>query len=284
MEEGYGQMESNNSDFFALIIAATGSFVLYNWMQSKTDPQKTAQVEGQKVETVQVVVAAVDMQWGTKLTKEMLKKVSFLKSSLPNGYYSDTDLLLDRVLISPLKSNDPVTESRLAPKDVKVGGVSAVLDKGKRAVSVKGDKVVGLSGLVNPGNRVDVLVTMKNPENDKDMTKLVLENIPVLATGTQIENKNGDPAPVDVYTLEVTSEQAEKLALASTRGRLQFALRNITDSESVRTSGADIAETLKSLSVARTTPKSKSVTKVWRPRTTYTVEIINGESLTKKKF
>ncbi len=270
--------------FLALVIAITGSFVLYNWMQSKTDPQKTAQIEGQQVKTVPVVVAAADLQWGTKLTKERLKKVSFLKSSLPNGYYTDTDLLLDRVLISPLKSNDLVTEPRLAPKDVKVGGVSAVLGKGKRAVSVKGDKVVGLSGLVNPGNRVDILVTMKNPDNDKDMTKLVLENIPVLATGTQIENKNGDPSPVDVYTLEVTPEQAEKLALASSRGKLQFALRNITDYESVKTAGADIAETLKSLSIERPTPKPKSVSKVWQPRTTYTVEIINGENLTKKKF
>jgi pilus assembly protein CpaB len=272
--------------FLALIIAGTGSFVVYRWTETKTDPQKMTQVEEHQVETVQVVVAAGDLQWGTKLTKEMIKTVPFLKTSLPHGHYSNATSVLDRVLIAPLQGKDPVTESRLAPKNIKVGGVSAVLQSGKRAVSVKGDKIVGLSGLVKPGNRVDVLVTMKNPKNDKDMTKLVLENIPVLATGTQIENKNDDPSPVDVYTLEVTPEQAEKLALASTKGRLQFALRNIIDSESVKTTGADIAETLKSLSIEKKAPQSKPVARSRHSRrmAVYTIEVINGEDLSKKRF
>ncbi len=271
--------------FLALVIAVAGSFVFYSWMQSQTAPQKTTETKKETVETVNVVVAATDLQWGTKLTKEMLKTAPFLKSSLPAGSFADAESVLGRVLISPLKSRDPLTETRLASADVKIGGVSAVLKEGKRAVAVKGDKVLGLSGLVKPGNRVDILLTTKNPENDRDITKLVLESIPVLATGTVIEDKNGDPSPVDVYTLEVTPEQAEKLALASNRGRLQFALRNITDAKSVKTSGAYIADTLGPLAEAKPAPAPGPVAKVVTSRRTkYTVEVINGNNLTTKKF
>ena len=153
---------------------------------------------------------------------------------------------------------------------------------------MKGDKVIGISGFINPGNRVDVLVTLTNPRTKMDVTKLVLENIPVLASGTQMqENGKGDPAPVDVYTLEVTPQEAEKLALAATKGRLQFALRNITDVESVLTKGATIPKTLASLLKITPEPKapSKTTTKKWRPRnTSLTVEVIKGQKVTKKKF
>lgn len=240
-----------------------------------------------QAETVPVVVAAADIQWGTKIEKEMLKTAEYLKSSVPNGYFSDIKEVEGRVLISPLKTKDPVTASRLASTDIKSGGVSAVLEKGRRAVAVKGDKVLGLSGLVKPGNRVDVLVTMKNPENGEDITKQVLENISVLATGTVIEDKNGEPSPVDVYTLEVSPEQAEKLALASNKGRLQFALRNITDSESVATKGAGAAETLnyQQEEEEKSAPEKKQAAKPKpTPRTRYTVEVINGKNLNEKKF
>jgi pilus assembly protein CpaB len=125
-------------------------------------------------------------------------------------------------------------------------------------------------------------VTLKDPKTKKDKTKVVLENIPVLATGTQIQkNEKGEPMPVDVYTLEVTLENAEKLALAASMGRLKFALRNITDTEPVLTKGATISETLASLSMRE--PKKKT-TRNWRPRSnSVTVEVIKGNDLKKKK-
>lgn len=274
--------------FLALAIAVAGSVMFYRWMESRTAPTETAgTAEKKQAETVPVVVAAADIQWGTKIEKEMLKTAEYLKSSVPNGYFSDIKEVEGRVLISPLKTKDPVTASRLASTDIKSGGVSAVLEKGRRAVAVKGDKVLGLSGLVKPGNRVDVLVTMKNPENGEDITKQVLENISVLATGTVIEDKNGEPSPVDVYTLEVSPEQAEKLALASNKGRLQFALRNITDSESVATKGAGAAETLnyQQEEEEKSAPEKKQAAKPKpTPRTRYTVEVINGKNLNEKKF
>lgn len=268
----------------ALILATGGSIFLYKWLQIKTAPADV--VKKVEAEAVEVVVAAVDLPWGTKLQKEMLKTVHFLKESLPNGYQSDPVGLVGRVVVSPLKASEAVLESRLAPKSVTTGGVSAVIKPGMRAVAVKGDKVIGISGFIQPGNRVDVLVTLKDPKTKNETTKMVLSNVLVLATGTEIQEKqDGKPSPVDVYTLEVDPEQAEKLALAAAEGKLQFALRNMLDMETVLTKGATVKQTLASLRGAD--PKANTPTKVknWVPRNrSLTVEMIKGDKVSKQKF
>ena len=283
----------------ALVIAAGGSLFLYRWLQIKTQPKETVKVESQ---AVPVAVAAVNIPWGTKLKRDMIKTVPYLTESLPTGYSSDRGKLEGRVAIAALKQNEAITEAKLAPTSVEVGGVSAIVKPGRRAVAVKGDKVIGLSGFILPGNSVDVLVTLTDPRTKSEVTKTVLEKIPVLATGTEIqENDKGDPAPVDVYTLEVTPEQAEKLALAATQGKIQFALRNVTDKEPVLTRGATIPQTLSSLRAPEPSPAPKAVKKKTRVRrkTTsvrktmappkpkkrfFTIEIIKGDKVSKQEF
>ena len=181
---------------------------------------------------------------------------------------------------------EPVLEYRLAPENVTTGGVSAVIQSGMRAVAVKGDKVIGISGFIQPGNRVDVLVTLKDPRSKEETTKLVLSNVQVLAAGTEVvENEEGKPNPVDVYTLEVDPEQAEKLSLAATKGKLQFALRNMMDTETVLTKRATIPHTLASLRGDPPKPKTPEAIKRWVPRTrSTTVEMIKGDKVSKQKF
>jgi pilus assembly protein CpaB len=275
----------------ALIVAGAGSLLVYSWVQKQAVPREAVQVQN---EAVPVAVAALDLPWGTKLEKQMMKSVLFLKESLPPGHSSEPEKVIGRVLVMPLKRNEPITDGKLAPESVKTGGVSAVVTPGKRALAVKGDKVIGISGFINPGNRVDVLVTLQDPRDKMDMTKLVLENILVLATGTQIEkNAKGDPAPVDVYTLEVTPEEGEKMALAAAEGKLQFALRNSTDVEKVLTKGANIPQTLASLRKAEPQPQEQRTAAVERPaatkpvqptRSSHTVQIIKGGKVSKEDF
>jgi pilus assembly protein CpaB len=188
------------------------------------------------------------------------------------------------VLISPLKEREPVLESRLAPDDVTMGGVSALIRPGMRAVAVKGDKVIGISGFIQPGNRVDVLVTMRDPATKNEINKMVLSNVLVLATGTEIEERrDGAPRPVDVYTLEVDPEQSERLALAAAEGKLQFALRGATDQETVLTRGATVTQTLSSLRGEDPSPPPK--VKEWRPQSrTVTVETIKGDKVSRQKL
>ena len=257
----------------ALVIAAGGSFFLYKWIKRQTAPQEVVRVE---TEAVPVAVAALDLPWGTKLEEDMIKTVAFLKESLPPGYSSDASALKNRILITQIKQNEPIVEYRLAPESVTGGGVPAIVKPGNRAIAVKGDKVIGISGFIVPGNRVDVLVTLKDPRRKRVVTKTVLENLLVLATGSQMQKSaEGKPSPVDVYTLEVTPKDAEKLCLAATQGRLQFALRNVVDAETVLTWGATVPKMLASFRPVRRGTKG-------RPATVTTVQIIKGNSVTRK--
>src|SRR4030042_5123583 len=126
----------------AVIIALMTSLLIYGYMQRNGRSQEVA------VEIQPVVVAAVDLSWGTRITNEMIKKANFLKGSLTTGYFSDPDLVVGRVLIYPVRVNEPVFESRLAPVEVKTGGVAAVITPKKRAFAVKVDKVIGVSGFI----------------------------------------------------------------------------------------------------------------------------------------
>jgi pilus assembly protein CpaB len=117
-----------------------------------------------------------------------------------------------------------------------------VISPDKRAIAVKVDKVIGVSGFIHPNNRVDVLVTLKRVGGAiyNPITKIILENILVLAVGPDIEEKKGKEekaTPVDVITLEVTPEEAEKIALAAQEGKISLALRKHGDANEVLTTG-----------------------------------------------
>ena len=163
--------------FLALIV----TLLAYNWIQ------KTATAKAKPQEMQKVVVAAFDVPWSTVLTKDMVRTATFLKESLPNGYYLDPAQIVGRTVIQPIRTNEPITEARLAPTSVRTGGVAAVITPNKRAMSVKVDKVVGVSGYIHPGNRVDVLVTLNEQRGEvtAPVTKIVLENILVLASGPE---------------------------------------------------------------------------------------------------
>ena len=259
----------------ALIIALGGSILTYSWIKKQTSLKQSSTG---KADAVSIAVASHDLPWGTQIKKEDIQMVPFLKASLTPDYFTDIGTLEGRVAIAPLKQKEPILESRLAPTSITTGGISAVVTPGKRALAVKGDKVIGVSGFIKPGNRVDVLVTLTDPRDDREINKLVLQDILVLATGTEVA-KDGkgekDTAPVDVYTLEVTPEDGEKLALAATEGKLQFALRNATDGETVYTKGASIPDALSSYSLSKPTAATpKAIGKA--PVAATTVQVIKG--------
>lgn len=230
----------------SIIIAIGGSFFLYQWVKKKTAPEQSVMVKESKA--IPVVTAKANIPWGTKLNEEMMAVRPYLEESLPKGCFQKPADVVNRILVSQIMEGEPIVEHRLAPTSLETGGVAAVLSPGSRAVSVKGNRVLGLAGFINPGNRVDVLVTIDDPETKAPATKTVLENLLVLASGTQIvENSKGEPAPVDVYTLEVTPEQGERITLAATEGQLQFAMRGAADAEIILTGGITIPKLLKSL-------------------------------------
>ncbi len=256
---------------FALSLVA--GILVFRWLSGRAPVVESKQAE---VTTVQVVVASQALQKGQKISPEMLKTVPFIVGSEPSQSFREPEALHGRVLSSSVGAGEAVTPLRLAPEEVRVGGVSAMVSPGKRAMAVKGNKVMGLSGFIRPGNQVDVLVTLKMNDKEDQMTKLVLERIPVLATGTELEPAaDGEkPSSVDVYTLELTPEEGEKLALAATQGTLHFALRNEADVATVFTPGADTATTLSSYRTEPPAPAAKASGGKARPMVK--VEVIQG--------
>jgi len=229
---------------------------VFSWLQNEKNRLLAAPIPLST--NVQVVVANADLPWGTKLTPEMMQMQDFPPGAIAEGHFTSLEAIKDRVLLVDIKRNELVIESKLAPLGTTSGGVAAVTDVNKRAMSVKVDDVIGVAGFIKPADRVDVMVTIE-PEAGKQgltISKMILENVKVLAAGTQMERKGKDeePKPVQVITVEVDVEEAEKLALASNQGKLRLALRNPLNSERVLTKGANVGALLSSFR-PKPTPK-----------------------------
>ncbi len=194
--------------------------------------------------TQPVVLAAANLQLGAELKAEDLVVVGFPVGKAPEGSFSNPTEIVGRGLISPLVKNEPVLKAKLASKEAG-SGLPPVIPEGMRAVSVRVDEVVGVAGYVLPGNRVDVLATANPTDQRADTTtKVILSNVQVLTAGTRMEQdqENTKPVQVTVVTLLVFPEQSERLALASTEGKIQLALRNpldqgVPDTPGIRTAG-----------------------------------------------
>jgi pilus assembly protein CpaB len=239
----------------ALGLSLLAGALLFQWMAGRRAP---VAAPVQKAEVARQAVAAVrDLPRGSKLTLDMLTLSPFAPEALPAQSFALVAELEGRVLASAVLKGEAVPAAKLAPEGVKSAGVAALISPGKRAMAVKGNKVMGLSGFIRPGSMVDVLVSLEvGGGEQKSMAKMVLANVPVLATGNELEYdlKSDKPSPVEVYTLEVTPEQSEVLALASTKGELYFALRGGEDAAPALTPGVDVAGTLASNSPARSRP------------------------------
>ena len=111
-------------------------------------------------------------------------------------------------------------------------------------MTVAVNEVVGISGFITPGTLVDIVVVITPPKgvgNEEMISKIVLQNIKVLASGQNIDKPKNREAEgsIRAVTLQVTPEQAEKLALASSEGRLQLVMRNSGDQADEQTAGAN---------------------------------------------
>src|ERR1041384_150293 len=195
--------------------------------------------------TNDVVVAKVAIPVGSRLIAEQLTVAQFPADVTPEGAIPKIDpSLLDRVVVTGISPREPITEAKLAPVG-SLGGLSSVIPEGYRAMTVKVDDVVGVSGFIMPGTLVDVVVVIQPPKgtaNEEMISKIVLQNIKVLASGQNIDKPKNDrevERSVRAVTLQVTPEQTEKLALASSEGKLQLVMRNSVDQADEQTSGAN---------------------------------------------
>ncbi|HEU5182835.1 MAG TPA: Flp pilus assembly protein CpaB [Candidatus Polarisedimenticolia bacterium] len=264
-----------------LAIGSGGAASILTYRMLK-ERQASATPTNQAAPTFPLVVATTKLPYGTVLQPEHVKSVEWASSVRPEGSFSDPQAVMGRAIMDGVVPGEPILEARLAPKDAG-GGLASVIPKGKRAVSVRVNEIIGVAGFVLPRTRVDVVVSV-NPggEKAKSASKMILQNVEVLAAGQKIEqDEEGKPETVNVITLLVTPEESEKLTLASHEGDLQLALRNSLDMDPVTTNGALLGP------MVGGTPKAAPAAAPRAhpaPKPADTVEVIRGNKRTTENF
>lgn len=226
----------------ALIFAGLASWGVWRFMVGES--RKAMTFQGEKL-----VVAAADIPVGTKLDISQVRTISMAKENFPKGGFNDPAAVTGRVVIKQLTAGDQITEQKLMPKEgmaATTGVMSYLVPKGHRAVTVGVNEVAGVAGFLAPNNRVDVVLTTPIPNDPKGetITKIVLQNVPVLATGQVTEQKDGKPAVVPTVTLDLTPDDAEKLVHSAHKGSLQLLLRNVIDTTQASSQGTTIIKVL----------------------------------------
>ncbi len=236
----------------ALILAGLASFAAYRYLQ-----EQEKEIERAKAELELVVVAAADIPAGSTLIQEQIEAVKWPKTSLPRGAVNNPMLVLGRLAIRDFVAGEPILDSKLAPKEGTGGVMNYIIPDGKRAITVAVDQVTGVSGFILPDSHVDVIVTVDPPGGSK-RSRTILQNMRVLAVGQIIDQQEGKPVTVPTVTLSVTPDEAERMAMASTEGRLQLVLRKFGDQDKVKTRGITV---WRMLTPPGTAPKKKVAAK-----------------------
>jgi pilus assembly protein CpaB len=253
--------------FFGLIAA----YGIYNFLS-----QQRQAAEAFRTTTQDVVVAAQDLAPGTTINEELIKKgtiktTPWPKASIPMGAFSSPKQVIGKTNRVKIIANEPILESRLAGEGA---GLTVRLEAGKRAVAVRVDEIIGVSGFIVPDDRVDVIVTTTPPGNggqENRIAKIVLQNKRVLSVAQSTEQKDGKPQLARSITLEVTPEDAEKLSLASQDGQIALALRGLGDESQANTAGARKGDLLATVAAKKTASGT-----VIRAPEKYRVEVIQG--------
>jgi pilus assembly protein CpaB len=221
----------------AVVAAAVAGFSTLRFLS--TTP--VAAVTPPAARKATVVLAARDLPVGHPVTADDVRTVEWPADLVPAGYYSQPTDVVGRGLLGAVRVNEPLLAGKLAEPGSRAG-LPILIPAGMRAMSIPVDQVVGVAGFVIPETRVDVLLTIQPPGQTETITQIILQNLTVLTSG-QVTQRNdaGDPITVGVVTLVVTPEQAERLSLATSQGRIQLALRNMLDMEDATTQGARVS-------------------------------------------
>ena len=241
-----------------LILALTGAIVC-GLLGVMLVTRYIASVQNHAKDLGDVVVAKVEIPVGAKIAAEQLALAPIPNGSVPEGAHRQLDEVVGRVALVPIGIREPITTPKLAAEG-EAAGLGVLIPEGYRAMTVKVDEIVGISGFVQPGSYVDIVAVVTPIQGSQGpISKIVLQNIKVLASGPRIDSPENqrEPHTVSAVTVLVTPEQAEKLVLAGAESRLQLVMRNYSDQEDTQTAGAN-KSTLLNGEPANVTPAPNS--------------------------
>jgi pilus assembly protein CpaB len=213
---------------FAVLFGLLAVFIAQSWLNSQAELRmKTLEAQKKPVETQTIVVASKPLRFGNELTSTSLKEIPWPEGAVPAGAFAKIPDVLSgnnrRVVLTPIDTNETILSSKITGPGQRAT-LSATLQDGMRAVTIRVNDVEGVAGFVLPGDRVDVALT-RQLDKAAATTDVVLQNTRVLAVDQTADERNDKPSVVKAVTLEVDTAAAQKLALAASVGSLSLMLR-----------------------------------------------------------
>lgn len=206
----------------AVLLAAGTGWLTLNYLSAlKTQSQAAGAPR-------QVIVAATEIPARAPITQAMLATATRPSSAVdPDAIVNPKEIVGSLALIT-IPAGATLTSSKIGhPANA---ALPVRLQPGMRAVSIEIDKVKGVSGLLQPGDRVDVIAVPQKGGNQPQPASSILRGVRVLAIGDTLEYSSATPSPNEAnsttITLEVTPMQADLLAMADINTTLRLALRS----------------------------------------------------------
>jgi pilus assembly protein CpaB len=247
----------------AVVFGLLAVFVAQGWLNYQAElSRRTVAPPPPKLATRTIVVATAPLRFGVHVSAENLREVAWPDDAIPTGTYSSIAELTaggKRIVLASIERNEPILRTKITGPGQKAT-LSAVIQDGMRAVTVRTNDVEGVAGFVLPGDHVDVLLTRQS-ERATGMNDVVIQNARVLAVDQLADDAADRPTVARAVTLEVDTVAAQKIALAASLGSLSLMLRRAGEQHmdaTRRITASDLAQTEV---VARTTD-AKRFTKV----------------------
>jgi pilus assembly protein CpaB len=222
---------------FAVLFGLLAVFIAQAWLNSQEE-MRMRSLEAQKKPsaTKTIVVAAKPLRYGMELAADSLREIPWSQDAVPKGAFNSISEILSggkRVVLTPIEANEPVLALKVTGAGQRAT-LSSLVEDGMKAVTIRVNDVEGVGGFVLPGDRVDVVLT-RQTDKDKASTEVVLQNTRVLAVDQSADISADKPAVAKAVTLEVTTDQAQRVWLASSVGNLSLLLRKAGENSAVST-------------------------------------------------
>lgn len=234
---------------FALVFGLIAMFVAQVWLNNQAEMRaKSLEANKKQVATQTIVVAKKPLRFGTELTASALKEIPWPGNALPSGAFSKISDVLQggrRIVLAAIEPNEPVLALKITGPGQRAT-LSALVGPGMRAVTIRVNDVEGVGGFVMPGDRVDVVLT-RQMDKGSASSQVILQNARVLAVDQSADERAAKATVAKSVTLEVNTEEAQKVWLASSVGNLSLLLRKAGETREQTTHQI----TLKDLSVSK---------------------------------
>ena len=253
----------------AIVMGGLAAFLARNWLLSRTQETQT---------TTTIVAAARPLPFGTPLTEDNVQEIPWAAKGIPEGAFTSKQALFKegrRIALATIQQNEPILNAKITGPGERAS-LSTLLDKDKRAITIRVDDVRGVAGFILPNDRVDVvLIRDATDASGHRQSDLLLQDVKVIAIDQISSQQKDSPTVAKAVTLEVTPFQAQKISLATNVGSLSLILRKAGDSNLVANSRVTEVDLSENEARARTAPAPAAPARI-QPATDATVTIIRN--------